>query len=103
MGRTVIPYSLVLEQVHRRFKEYRQGLRREDREVFDDLIRVAKSQMQAGVMAHHPNAFDAMSMAMLIDLKKQINQMEKHLQELEKKTCSLRSQSSHECSQSSHE
>ena len=75
MGRTVVPYSLVIEQVMHRFDNYRRTLRREDREAFDDLMRVAKMQVQAGVMAQHPNAFDSMSMAMLVQLKREINEL----------------------------
>jgi hypothetical protein len=77
MGRTVVPYSLVIEQVMHRFDNYRRTLRREDREAFDDLMRVAKMQVQAGVMAQHPNAFDSMSMAMLVQLKREINELKK--------------------------
>ncbi len=75
MGRTVVPYSLVIEQVLRRFDNYRRTLRREDRKAFDELMRVAKMQVQAGVMAQHPNAFDSMSMAMLVQLKREIEEI----------------------------
>lgn len=77
MGRTVVPYSLVIEQVQRRFDNYRRTLRRQDREAFDELMRVAKMQVQAGVMAQHPNAFDSMSMAMLVHLKREIDEIKK--------------------------
>ena len=72
MGRTVVPYSMVIDQVARRFDGFRKTLRREDREAFDDLMRIARMQVQAGVMAQHPNAFDSMSMAMLIHLQREI-------------------------------
>ena len=77
MGRTVMPYSLVIEQVQHRFDNYRRTLRRQDREAFDELMRVAKMQVQAGVMAQHPNAFDSMSMAMLVHLKREIDEIKK--------------------------
>jgi hypothetical protein len=77
MGRTVVPYSLVIEQVVHRFENYRRTLRREDREAFDLLMRVAKMQVQAGVMAQHPNAFDSMSMAMIVHLQREIEQLKK--------------------------
>jgi hypothetical protein len=77
MGRTVTAYSMVIDQVIRRFDSYRRTLRREDREAFDDLMRIARMQVQAGVMAQHPNAFDSMSMAMLIHLQRQITELKK--------------------------
>lgn len=68
---------MVIDQVIRRFDQYRRTLRREDREAFDDLMRIARMQVQAGVMAQHPNAFDSMSMAMLIHLQKEIRELKK--------------------------
>ncbi len=79
MGRTVAPYSIVIEQVLSRFENFRRTLRREDREAFDELMRVAKMQVQAGVMAQHPNAFDSMSMAMLVHLKREIRELKKQI------------------------
>jgi hypothetical protein len=80
MGRTVLPYSLVIDQVLSRFENFRRTLRREDREAFDELMRVARLQVQAGVMAQHPNAFDSMSMAMLIHLKREVKEIKKQIQ-----------------------
>lgn len=79
MGRTVAPYSLVIEQVLSRFDNFRRTLRRCDREAFDELMRIARLQVQAGVMAQHPNAFDSMSMAMLIHLKREINELKEQI------------------------
>jgi hypothetical protein len=79
MGRTVAPYSLVIEQVLSRFDNFRRTLRREDREAFDELMRIARMQVQAGVMAQHPNAFDSMSMAMLIHLKREVKELKKQI------------------------
>jgi hypothetical protein len=41
--------------------------------IFDNLIRYAKTQIQAGVMAASPNPFDSMSMIMHIQLAKKLN------------------------------
>ncbi len=76
MGRTVIAYSMVIERIIDRFKNHRKGLRADDREVFDELMRTAKKQVQAGVMAQHPNGFDAMSMAMHISILKRLKRLE---------------------------
>jgi hypothetical protein len=42
-------------------------------------MRVAKVQVQAGVMAQHPNAFDSMSMAMLIHLQRELRELRKEI------------------------
>lgn len=82
MGRTVAPFSQIIDVVIARFDNYRKALRREDREIFDELMRVAKRQVQAGVMAQNPNAFDSMSMAMLIELKKEMQQLRHEIEKL---------------------
>jgi len=84
MGRTVVPYSMKMDLVISRFEAFRKGLRRNDREKFDELMRAAKIQVQAGVMAQHPNAFDSISMAIHLELKKQIDELAVRLREMEK-------------------
>jgi len=71
---------MVVDQVTRRFDSYRKTLRRDDREAFDELIRIARMQVQAGVMAQHPNAFDSMSMAMLVHLQREVNELKQNSQ-----------------------
>lgn len=82
MGRTVAPFSQIIDTVIARFDNYRRALRREDREIFDELMRVAKRQVQAGVMAQNPNAFDSMSMAMMVELKKEMQQLRYEIEKL---------------------
>jgi len=87
MGRTVVPYSMKMDLVISRFEAFRKGLRRNDREKFDELMRAAKMQVQAGVMAQHPNAFDSISMAIHLELKKQIDEIAARLSKVEKNKC----------------
>jgi len=82
MGRTVAPYSVKMELVAARFDNFRKALRRQDRERFDELMRSAKNQVQAGVMAQHPNAFDSISMAIHLDLKRQIDELNQRFDQI---------------------
>ncbi|MCG6162146.1 MULTISPECIES: hypothetical protein [Leptospira] len=84
MGRTVTPYSRQMQQVESGLLEFRRGLRKPDQEIFDDLIRVAKLQVQAGVMASGPYPIDTMLMTMMIHLKKEIHQIKKEMSDLQK-------------------
>ena len=53
MGRTVMPFSSVLEEERGRWKEFRQALNKEDRETFDRLFDRAKFHTHGPVyMAH---------------------------------------------------
>ncbi|MCG6192675.1 hypothetical protein LFX25_05415 [Leptospira sp. FAT2] len=84
MGRTVTPYSRQMQQVESGLLEFRRGLRKPDQEIFDDLIRVAKLQVQAGVMASGPYPIDTMLMTMMIHLKKEIHQIKKEMSDPQK-------------------
>lgn len=82
MGRTVIPYSRQMQYVESSLGQFRRGLRKPDQEVFDELIRTAKLQVQAGVMASSPYPIDTMLLTMMIDLKKEISRLKRELDSL---------------------
>ncbi|PJZ67756.1 hypothetical protein EHQ27_05440 [Leptospira wolffii] len=82
MGRTVIPYSRQMQYVEASLGQFRRGLRKPDQEVFDELMRTARLQVQAGVMASSPYPIDTMLVTMMIDLKKEISRLQKELENL---------------------
>ncbi|MCW7493029.1 hypothetical protein ND861_11705 [Leptospira sp. 2 VSF19] len=82
MGRTIVPYSRQMLQIEENLSDFRRSLRRQDQEIFDELMRTAKLQVQAGVMASLPYPIDSMILSMLIDLKKEVNEIKKGLQKI---------------------
>ncbi|MCB1169243.1 MAG: hypothetical protein KDK25_02860 [Leptospiraceae bacterium] len=85
MGRTLQPYSNLVDNIYERFKKFRKALRKEDQRSFDMLMNAARSQLQVGVMAAQPNPFDSMSMSMLIELHKELLHLQRRLDALEKR------------------
>lgn len=79
MGRTVRPYSGQMENMLKRLENFRRGLRKEDQEAFDFLMRAAKLQVQAGVMASNPNPLDSIILSALVSLKRENLQLKKDL------------------------
>lgn len=77
MGRTIAPYSRQMLQIEENLSDFRRSLRKSDQEIYDDLIRTAKLQVQAGVMASLPYPIDSMILSMLIETKKEINELKK--------------------------
>ncbi len=53
MGRTVLPFSQVLEREYEEWKKFRRALRKEDQEAFDRLFDRAKLHVQAAAYASH--------------------------------------------------
>ncbi len=54
MGRTVMPYSHVMESERERLKPFRRALSKEDQEAFDRLFDRAKMHTSAGVYMSNP-------------------------------------------------
>ena len=79
-----MPYSSAVDAANERLAEFRRGLRKDDREIFDELMRYAKTQIQAGVMASSPNPFDSMSLIMHIQLAKQVKALLAEVETLKK-------------------
>lgn len=82
MGRTITPYSRQMLQIEENLSDFRKALRKSDQEIFDDLIRTAKLQVQAGVTASLPYPIDSMMLSMLIELKKDITELKKRLEKI---------------------
>lgn len=83
MGRTVIPYSNVIEAEYRRWAKFRRALRKEDQERFDQLFEMARRHVQAGAYSSMPLPLQPILMSMLIELLRMNRETELKLQHLE--------------------
>ena len=72
MGKTLPPFSQLLEQGRRRWAPYRQALPKADQAIFDRLFDWAKLRVQAGVVVSQPWAFETIVMAVLLAHEKRI-------------------------------
>jgi hypothetical protein len=75
MGKTLPPFSQLIEYEHRRWGPFRRALRKEDQIIFDRLFDCAKLQIQAGVMVSRPWPFETIVMAVLLEQEKRIEQL----------------------------
>ncbi len=83
MGRTVLPYSAVLEAEYNRWRTFRRALRKEDQQLFDDLFELARRHVQAGANSSMPIPFHSILMSMLLEMLRLLRQQELRLQLLE--------------------
>jgi hypothetical protein len=70
MGRTVLPFSQVLEQEYGDWKKFRRGLRREDQAVLDRLFDLARLHVQAGGYASRPWPLETILISILLEQEK---------------------------------
>ena len=72
MGRTVMPFSHVLEKEHGRWKEFRKGLNKEDQEAFDRFFDRAKFHTAAAVDMAHPCPLETVLLSICLEHEKMI-------------------------------
>jgi hypothetical protein len=84
MGRTVLPFSRILEQEVQEWRKFRRGLRREDQQFFDRLFEEARLHVQAGVYASNPWPFETILLSILIEHEKALVELRSKLRALEK-------------------
>jgi hypothetical protein len=83
MGRTVVPFSRVLEAEFDSWNKFRRALRREDQEAFDGLFAAAKFHVAAMVYASRLTPLEAILMGILVEHQKAIMQLRGRIRELE--------------------
>jgi hypothetical protein len=72
MGKTLPPFSSLIEQERRRWVPFKKALLKTDQALFDRLFDCAKLHIQAGVMAWHE--WHPSRVAWTIDRPKSISQ-----------------------------
>jgi hypothetical protein len=83
MGRTVLPFSRVLEQEVQEWRKFRRGLRKEDQQFLDRLFEEARLHVQAGVYASRPWPFETILISVLIEHEKALMELRSKLRALE--------------------
>jgi hypothetical protein len=83
MGRTVLPFSQVLEQEYTEWKKFRRALRQEDQEAFDRLFERAKLHVQAAAYASPPWPMEAILLAICLEHEKILTHLQAELQKMQ--------------------
>jgi len=82
MGRTVLPYSQIIEREYADWKKFRRGLRREDQAILDRLFDLARLHVQAGVYASRPWPLETILVSILIEQEKALQFLRQEVVEL---------------------
>jgi hypothetical protein len=83
MGKTLPPFSSLIEQERRRWVPFKKALPKANQALFDRLFDCAKLHIQAGVMVARPWPFETIVMAIVLEQQKQVERLESLLDELE--------------------
>jgi hypothetical protein len=72
MGKTLPPFSQLIEAERRRWVPFKRALPKEDQAVFDRLFDCAKLHIQAGIIISRPRSFETLVMAVLLEHEKRV-------------------------------
>ena len=79
MGKTVESYRVALDREFQRWSGFARALRKDDREVFEQLMDICRNYASAGSNSTRPVLFEPMVMSILLHQKKNLNRIEKEL------------------------
>jgi len=75
MGRTVLPFSQVLQREYEEWKKFRRALRREDQEAFDRLFDRARLHVQAAAYASSPWPLESILLSICLEHEKLLGEV----------------------------
>jgi hypothetical protein len=78
MGRTVPTFRNLIEACQGEWQDFKRALRGADKDVFEDLFHHARRHAAAGTNMVHPNAFEPIVMAILLEHEKALQQLKHH-------------------------
>lgn len=79
MGRTVLPYSIVLEGELQKLKKFRRALRKEDQIYLDRLFSEARKQIQSGIYSAFSEPLLPILFSILIEHEKELDRLKRIL------------------------
>ena len=82
MGKTLPPFSQLIEAERRRWAPFKRSLPKADQVIFDKLFDCTKLHIQAGVMVSRPWPFETMVMAVLLEHEKRIETLRREIEAL---------------------
>jgi hypothetical protein len=77
MGKTLPPFSQLIEAERRRWMPFKKALPKANRSIFNRLLDCPKLHVQAGVMVSRPWPFETVVMAILLEQHTQVEQLER--------------------------
>ena len=82
MGRTVLPFTQELYREEASWAPFRRALRREDRELLDELFAAARYHTAACAFAGRAVPFEAILLCMLVEERRALRELEKKVEKI---------------------
>ena len=86
MGKTVPSYRIAIESEIDSWKRFKDALRQEEQNAFDELMDLCRANAMAGSAACRPIIVESMTMTILLGQQLKIRQLQRQIGELKKQT-----------------
>ena len=83
MGRTVATYRQRLQTIIQEWNGFKKALRREDRERFEKLLRMAQRHASAASYQPRTDPMDSVVLSILLEMEKEIEALQERVSEHE--------------------
>jgi len=83
MGRTLPTATMLIDAERTRWEKFRRALRKEDQALLDELLDDASRHRQAQAYASWATPYEAMLVAIVVEQRKRLKQLETRLAALE--------------------
>ena len=80
MGRTVAPFTYVLNKEKENLKNFKRALRKEDQEIFEKLWTNARKHIQACNFSAFPLPMEGILLSMCIEIMKELETIKKQIE-----------------------
>lgn len=85
LGKTVPTYREELEKRIRKWKPFRDALRRREREAFDEIMELVRENASAAMNQATPNPMEGIYISILLGQETKIKSLEEKVKELEER------------------
>jgi predicted small metal-binding protein len=85
MGRTIPTFRQMIESFGMEWMDFKKGLRKEDKELFEALLNHARRHSAAGHNFSHAFPFEPIVISILLEHEKQLHRLQKINQDRRKK------------------
>ena len=86
MGKTIPSYRTALEMEIRSLKPIREGLKKEERKSFDNIMRYARMHSDAGSLSARMFILEPLFLSALIEIEKTLEELERDIERIKKRT-----------------
>ncbi len=82
MGRTVPTFREIIEKKKKKWKKFREALRKREKKAFDEMIEHCRNHTSASSQVKDPDPFRSMLLSILLEHQKDLDSIKREIDEI---------------------